>query len=135
MQLLTHQMHNFCNFYKKCQNLATSKHAPISSILSTQSLLVKYNRGSLVEQHILKKYFFPYTFGPVYCCYGDAELIGSAEWGRESTGPCRIGRTLVRHYVVEDEVDVVGDRDDVLSQTSEERHFALPGCRAPTALH
>src|SRR5688572_33447567 len=66
MQLLTHQMHNFCNFYKKCQNLATSKHAPISSILSTQSLLVKYNRGSLVEQHIFKKYLFPYTFGQVY---------------------------------------------------------------------
>ena len=50
-------MRNFCNFYKKCQNLATSKHAQISSIFSTQSLLVKWNKGSLVEQHILKKYF------------------------------------------------------------------------------
>ena len=44
---------------KKCQKGATSKHAQISRIFSPHSLLVKWNKGSLVEQHIFNKNIFP----------------------------------------------------------------------------
>src|SRR6218665_2760754 len=55
---------------KKCQLGATPKTAQIFLIFSAQSLLVKCNKGSLVEQQVSRKKFSHVSLGHIFHALG-----------------------------------------------------------------
>jgi len=49
---------------KILQKEGTSKHPPIYPIFDVGCHMTRWNRGSLVEQHIFNNYFYSYRLGP-----------------------------------------------------------------------